>query len=193
MTGQKYDRIGDILRRHDELTDEQVAAVLEIQAGEELPFGEIAQRRFGVSPAAVERAWVQQYLGYGTRIDLSSSQVDTEVLSLLSRREAWQFRIMPIGRDEGLLSLATTEKRLARAVVFAWRRLKQPVYFWVAPEHQLKACLEVHYPWGCAERDSRVVKVEPAKRAHPPMHPWGKPNVVITARGRFARRDQKAL
>ncbi len=147
MSGQNHARIGTILKDRKELSDEQVAFILEHQEHHPRPFGELAEHLYGVSHEAVEQAWVEQYLSYGTRVDLRRESVDRSVLGTFSRRQAWQFQLVPLRCEDGRLLVATTAGRLPRGAAFAWRIARQPVFLLVAPESQIITCLAEHYPW----------------------------------------------
>ena len=140
-------RIGDLLVSRGFLSPEQVEVIVEHQQRTSKPFGELAERLFGVDPRDVEAAWVEQYLSDGTRVDLENERMDSDALSAVSRRQAWQFEIIPLRREDGHLMLATTAERLPRAVNFAWRSLGEPVYLVVAETEQFRASLARYYPW----------------------------------------------
>ena len=144
-------RIGDLLVSRGFLSPEQVEVIVEHQQRTSKPFGELAERLFGVDPHDVEAAWVEQYLSDGTRVDLDTERGDPAVLGVLSRRQAWQFEMVPLRREDGQLIIATTVDRLPRAVNFAWRSLGEPVYLVVAEAEQLRACLGRCYPWRAME------------------------------------------
>lgn len=156
MPGLRKVRFGDILTTHRQLTAEQVAEILAAQETNHRPFGQLAQQMFGVTAQAIEAAWVQQYLSYGTRVDLAQQQVDPQVLGVLTRRQAWQLQLLPLRREEGQLLVATCSSRLARAVKFAWRRLGEPVFVLVAPKPQLEDHLHEYYPWPAMQQQVSV-------------------------------------
>ena len=140
-------RIGELLVEQGVLSEMQVAEILDEQKSSGRPFGDIAERMFDVTPDAIEQAWVQQYITLGTEVDLESQEFDIEVLRLINRRQAWQFRMLPIGRKGGELVAATCHARLPRAVNFAWHSLNEPVYFLIAQRPQLESFLMTHYPF----------------------------------------------
>ncbi len=144
-------RIGEILVAQGILTRQQVNKILSEQRHTHRPFGDLAERLFGVSSRQVEEAWVNQYLSYGTEVDLRDERVDDQVLSVVTRRQAWQFRLLPLHWEEGELLIATCRTQLRRAVNFAWNRLQEPVYFLVGDERRLEEMLKEHYPWPGAE------------------------------------------
>jgi hypothetical protein len=146
QTVQKL-RIGELLVRQGVLTEAQVAKIVEEQRRVARPFGDLAERLFGVSPDSIEQAWIDQYVGMGTEIDLDRQRLDVHVLKVLNRRQAWQFRTMPLRYDAHELVAATSREHLKRAVNFAWRRIGDPVYFLIAKRPQLEEFLMDHYPW----------------------------------------------
>lgn len=142
-----YARIGEILKEHGELSEVQVASVLLLQRESGRPFGELAQRMFGVGPKAIERAWVQQYKGYATEVDLDAQAVDRRAVALLHRRQAWQLQVLPLRFERHEIVIATTAEQLARVVTYAWRRFPDPVHVLLAQPDQLERHLQQHYPW----------------------------------------------
>ncbi len=156
MSGPQKARIGTILKKHHWLTAEQVTQILATQEHSHRPFGQLAQRMFGVTADAIEAAWVEQYLQYGTKVDLASQQIDPRVLNRLTRRQAWQLQLLPLRHEDNQLVVATCPERLARSVKFAWRRLNEPVFVVVADRLQLEEHLQLHYPWPAMEHLSCV-------------------------------------
>lgn len=156
MPGPQTARIGEFLRKQGQLTNQQITAILTAQAKSGRPFGDLAQQMYAVSARAVEAAWVEQYLSYGTCVDLDGQQVDPTVLGLLTRRQAWQLQLLPLRREDGRLLVATSHERLTRTVNYAWRRLGQPVVVLVASASQLQQHLQHRYPWP-AMRDAQAV------------------------------------
>lgn len=139
-------RIGQLLVEQGVLSDVQVQHVLKIQKETGRPFGDLAERLFGISPKAVEDAWVEQYIRTAGVIDLDEVEVEKECLRMLNRRQAWQFHVLPANREHGELTVATHPDNLVRAVNFATRSLDEPVYFMLAERTQLREFLMKHYP-----------------------------------------------
>lgn len=139
-------QIGQLLVQQGVLTDEQVRHIVAVQKVSSRPFGDLAERLFGVDPRAIEDAWVQQYVQIAGIVDLEQQQVDEECLRLLNRRQAWQFHMLPLNREEQQLNLATSPENLVRAVNFATRRIDEDVYFLIAEREQLREFLMRHYP-----------------------------------------------
>lgn len=139
-------RLGDLLVRNGVLTTEQREAVLQKQQLTGRPFGELAERMFGVSQSAVERAWAEQYATIAERIDPRRERIDDRVLALLERRQAWQFSLLPLRFEKEELIVCTTEEQLVRAMRFTGWRIKWPCYFVLADTAALSKALMRHYP-----------------------------------------------
>ena len=139
-------QIGQLLVNQGVLTQHQVNQVLAIQRISARPFGDLAERLFGIEPRAIEDAWVEQYIRSAGITDLDELEVETQCLRTLNRRQAWQFKMLPVNRDDWNLNVATDADNLVRAVNFATRRIDQPVYFLIAQRQQLRDFLMKHYP-----------------------------------------------
>ena len=91
-------QIGELLVEQGVLTQTQVAHILKVQTASHRPFGDLAERLYGINPKAIEDAWVQQYLRTAGIIDLHDHDIDVECLRLLNRRQAylnWKFLRFP--------------------------------------------------------------------------------------------------
>jgi hypothetical protein len=139
-------QIGALLVEQGVLTDEQVGHILKVQKQSHRPFGDLAERLYGIDPKAVEDAWVQQYLRMAGVVDLDDQQIDIDCLRLLNRRQAWQFHLLPLNRDNEALGMATSAEDLVRSVNFATRTIDEPVHFLIAERQQLRDFLMRHYP-----------------------------------------------
>ena len=85
-----------------------------------------------------------------------TSALDPKVLELITRRQAWQFRFLPLSIDEsGTLVAATTREHLSRAVRFATRVLDRPCSFIMTDAEYLAERLEAYY--ALPGLDERVV------------------------------------
>jgi hypothetical protein len=138
--------MGQLLVEQGVLTQRQVDHILRMQKESHRPFGDLAERLYGISPRAVEDAWVEQYTRTVGLVDLSEQQIDHDCLRLLNRRQAWQFRSLPVARDGDHLNVATSPDNLVRAVNFATRTLDEPICFLLAEREQLRDFLMQHYP-----------------------------------------------
>jgi hypothetical protein len=138
--------IGQLLVEQGALTQRQVDHIIRVQKASHRPFGDLAERLYGIKPKAIEDAWVEQYTRTVGITDLENHQVEQEVLRLLNRRQAWQFSTLPLNRDEETLNMATTPENLVRAVNFATRSIDEPISFLLAERTQLRNFLLKHYP-----------------------------------------------
>jgi len=140
-------RIGQILQAQGVLSEQQVFEIREAQRRLHEPFGVLAERLFDVTVESIEHAWAEQYHRFTGTIDLADEAVDEQARSLITRRQAWQFELLPMRFEStGELLAATSRQRLARAVVFAANRIPHVVYFRVADADPLRAALQKHYP-----------------------------------------------
>jgi hypothetical protein len=128
------------------LTQAQVDHILKVQKMSHRPFGDLAERLYGINARAVEDAWVEQYVRITGVVDLDEQHVETECLRLLNRRQAWQFHLLPMNREEQDLKVATSAKDLVRAVNFSGKKIDEPVHFLIAERAQLREFLMKHYP-----------------------------------------------
>ena len=138
--------IGQLLVEQGVLTHKQVQHILQVQRLSHRPFGDLAERLYGVSPEAVEDAWVAQYTRVAGVVDLEDGEIDPACLRLINRRQAWQFHLLPLRRDAENLNIATDAEHLIRAVNFSTRRIIEPVCFVIADKAQLRDLLMRHYP-----------------------------------------------
>ncbi len=140
-------KIGEILIERGVLSEQQVFEILQAQRSHGVPFGVLAERMFDVTVDTIEEAWVEQYSRLTEPIDLTQVDVDTHVLKLINRRQAWQFECLPLREEpSGELLFAATKNRLARTVAFVSQKLKPVVYFRLAESQQLRRFLQEHYP-----------------------------------------------
>jgi len=139
-------QIGQLLIEQGVLSAKQVDHILSVQRVSHRPFGDLAERLYGISPQAVEDAWVQQYMRIAGTIDLDEQKFDEQCLRLLNRRQAWQFHMLPMNRDAEHLNIATDKESLVRAVNFSAKKLDEPIYFQMAERKQLREFLMKHYP-----------------------------------------------
>jgi hypothetical protein len=139
-------QIGELLVEQGVLTKQQVKHILAVQKMSHRPFGDLAERLYGIDPKAVEDAWVEQYLRIAGVVDLDDQKVETECLRMLNRRQAWQFHLLPLNRQQETISVATSAENLVRSVNFATRSIEEPVHFLIAERQQLREFLMKHYP-----------------------------------------------
>jgi hypothetical protein len=145
-TASRGIQIGQLLVEQGVLTDKQVEHILRVQRESHRPFGDLAERLYGISPRAVEDAWVEQYVRTVGVVDLEEVAFDADCLRLLNRRQAWQFHVLPTNREPDVLNLATSATDLVRAVNFSAQKIDEPLYFLIAEREQLREFLMKHYP-----------------------------------------------
>tara|TARA_B100000900_G_C20180548_1_gene553687 strand:+ start:105 stop:611 length:507 start_codon:yes stop_codon:yes gene_type:complete len=141
-------RIGELLVRQGVLSESEVEQVLKEQARRTEPFGAICERLLGVSPNLIEDAWADQYAELTGELVMDFDSADPSVREVVTSRQAWQFRILPIRWEDGALVLATTRDHLQRALRFATNGIPFPVFFVVTDADSMASGLERHYPMG---------------------------------------------
>lgn len=139
-------RLGDLLVAKGVLTGSQRDSVLEYQRLTGRPFGELAERLYGVDQSVVELAWAEQYAAIAPTVDPRNEAVQAEALALIDRRQAWQFRVLPLRFDDREVMIATTQEHLARSLRFAGWRIQASCYFVLAEPLMLGEALMRHYP-----------------------------------------------
>jgi MshEN domain len=139
-------QIGQLLVEQGALTQAQVEHILKVQKLSHRPFGDLAERLYGINARAVEDAWVEQYVRMAGVVDLEQQVIDAECLRILNRRQAWQFHLLPLNREDDDLHMATSAQDLVRAVNFSGKMLDEPVHFLIAERNQLREFLMKHYP-----------------------------------------------
>jgi hypothetical protein len=138
--------IGKLLVEQGILTPAQVEQILDVQRMSHRPFGDLAERLFGVEPRAVEDAWVEQYVARAGATNLDLESFDPTVRDVLNARQAWQFQLLPIRRDADHFHVATTAAKLVRSVNFVTRKFNEPVHFIIASPRQLRQYLMEMFP-----------------------------------------------
>jgi hypothetical protein len=138
-------RLGEVMVNQGLLTEAQVETILEHQRERPRPFGHLAEVLFHVSAEDVESAWVEQYSRITERVNPLHEEIDPEVVAMVSRRQAWQFRLMPVRWDGSEVMVATVREHLTRGMRFALRQLAAPCWFVLADAGDLGAALSRHY------------------------------------------------
>ena len=139
-------RIGQLLLSSGVLSQSQVDEILETQRRTGRPFGLIGEELFDLDPGEVESAWAYQYARLTRHIDPDVEVFDAAALELVTRRQAWQFRSLPVRFDGAELMIATTERYLRRALGFATMVIGVPTFLVVAAPPPLGEALCRHYP-----------------------------------------------
>lgn len=139
-------RLGDVLVGRGVLTTSQLEEALRLQRVTHEPLGVICERHFHVEPEIIEQAWEVQYLHLTRRLDPRVETFEDRALDLVTRRQAWQFRVLPIRFDGEELMMATTARHLRRALRFATKFIGVPVFLVVADPLALGEALCRRYP-----------------------------------------------
>jgi len=148
--------LGEVLVEQGLLSEQDVYKILEHQKKSGRPFGELAEKLCNISTEAIEEAWAYQYAFNAPTIDPLSFIPRSDAKKLVSARQAWQFKCLPMNLEGDTLVLATTPRHLQKALKFATRVLDRPAYFMMTTEARLSAALSEHYPLGgmCASSAS---------------------------------------
>ncbi len=141
-------KLGDLLVRQGVLSARERDAVLLAQRERGRPFGALAEEMFGVTPEAVEAAWAEQYASLAVVVDPREAVIDPGVLAFIERRQAWQFRVLPLEQTDSGLTVCTTQQHLPRALKFTGWRLGHLCQFVLADARALGEALVRHYPMG---------------------------------------------
>jgi hypothetical protein len=139
-------RLGDILVRRGLLSASQITGALALQERTGEPLGLICERLYDVAPEEIETAWATQYASLTRTIDPSVEVFEARALELVTRRQAWQFRVLPLRFEPRELMMATTQNHLPKALRFATCVLGMPVFFVLACPEALGQALCRHYP-----------------------------------------------
>jgi hypothetical protein len=137
--------MGELLVERGVLTAAQRDRVLTAQKGGATPFGQLAERMFGVSARVIEAVWAEQYAENAEWLDPRSQAIEAYVRDLVTRRQAWQFGIIPLNYDGPNVVACTTAGNLTRAIRFASVSFGAACYFVLAHEAEFAEALESHY------------------------------------------------
>lgn len=139
-------RLGQLLIEGEVLTGRQVDAIITEQERTGEPFGLLAERLYGVDPRKIEDAWARQYAGLTRTVRPDIEVFDDQAAALVTRRQAWQFRILPMRFEGREMLIATTPQHLRRALRFATNVIGIPVFFVMADPLELGHALCARYP-----------------------------------------------
>ncbi len=137
--------IGQYLVQSGVLTPAQVDQIAAMQRTSRRPFGELAEQCFGIPARDVEDAWAAQYSQITRWVEPLEEATDSAALELVSRRQAWQFGVMPLRMEHGELLICTTTELLVRALNFTSAEIPHPCYFLLATPEYLAQALSHHY------------------------------------------------
>lgn len=137
--------MGEILIDRGILSETQRDQVLKAQRGTNRPFGELAEKMFGVRQQDIETVWAEQYGAIAEWLDPSLVEIPDHVLCVLSGRQAAQFAMIPIRYDGRSLVLVTTSEQLPRALRFASSTFGAECTLALCETDQLGEGLRRHY------------------------------------------------
>lgn len=140
-------RIGEWLVRLEAISREQLERALRQQESTGEPLGLVCERLFGVDPRTVERAWAAQYAELVADLEPRLRSFDPECVRLVSRRQAWQFAVLPLRYERGELVVATIAGRLAQARRFMATIVPGAVVLLVTDPLNLARALSKHHPF----------------------------------------------
>lgn len=140
-------RIGERLVRMGAITDKQLQSALARQEETGRPLGLICEELHGTSPRVVEEAWAEQYAELVADLEPRLRDFDAECLRLISRRQAWQFAVLPLRHEDEVLVVATVAVRLAQARRFMATIVPGAVTLLVTDHTSLARALSRHYPF----------------------------------------------
>jgi len=140
-------RLGQLLVESGVLSARQIERILSEQQRTGEPFGALCERLFHIEPEAIEQAWAHQYASLSRCVDLSREVIQPRALELVTRRQAWQFRLLPLRFDDRELMMATTQQHLRRALRFATGVMGVPVFLVLTTAESLGEALCKHYPF----------------------------------------------
>jgi len=140
-------RIGERLVRRGWITEAQLQEALSQQDETGQPLGLICEQQFGIDPRVVEDAWAEQYAELVADLEPRLRHFDAECLRLISRRQAWQFAVLPLRYEDGALVAATIAPRLAQARRFLASVVPGGVVLLVTGTTSLARALSRHYPF----------------------------------------------
>ena len=156
-------RLGEVLVRQGLLDAGQVERVLERQRETRRPFGVLAEELFGLSEEQIEGAWAEQYAELTAGLGSGLGRPEAGAREAVTRRQAWQFNVLPVRYEDGELVLATTKANLPRALRFAVRVLGSPCFFVLVEPRVLGELLVEFFPM--AGMTAGAVPIEHAKGA----------------------------
>lgn len=146
-------RIGERLVRQGIISGEQLDAALRQQEESGQPLGLICEQLLGVDPRVVEQAWAEQYAELVADLAPRLRSFDPECIRLVSRRQAWQFAVLPLRYDDGVLVVATIAPRLAQARRFMATIVPGAVTLVVTDPTSLARALARHHPFPGMDAD----------------------------------------
>lgn len=138
-------RLGELLKARGALTEAQVQEILDTQRRRGRPFGDLAERMFGVRPEIVEDAWAEQYAQMADHVDPARLRPEADALKLIEPEQAREFTVLPVEINGDEVMVCTTAENLARALRFVGWRIGKPAYFVLADSEKLERAIARSY------------------------------------------------
>ena len=138
--------IGSLLVERGVLNTEQVSVILDRQQRTGQPFGETAVLLYHIRMADIWRAIARQQIDALPRVNLHQEPHEECALKVITARQAWITRVLPLRFEGETLICATTEKHLPDAMAWLHERLDTPVHFVLSEELPLKQCIMERFP-----------------------------------------------
>jgi hypothetical protein len=145
-------RFGELLAAVVPLSDHDLHEIRELQLTSGRRFGDVALSLGLCRPEHVWRAWVTQLtrrsdsdLALGAPVNLDLLGVDTQAVSLLPRRLALRYRVVPLRAIGDDLIVAADPRTVARAAAELPALLEHAVRFVLADRAQLRLALRTYY------------------------------------------------
>lgn len=139
-------RLGDVMVQMGLLTAAQRDEVVRVQGGCGRPFGLLAEQMFGIGASEVEAAWATQYAHSADRCDPRDEVFEPRALARVERRQAWQFRCLPMRYEGEAMVVCTTGDHLLRSLRFTGWRISEPCIFVLTTPEALGMALMGYYP-----------------------------------------------
>jgi len=143
----KVTRIGERLVRLGAISRGDLKKALAQQETTGEPLGLVCEKLLGIDPRTVERAWAEQYAELVADLEPRLRAFDPECIRLVSRRQAWQFAVLPLRYEAGVLVVATVADRLAQARRFLSSVIPGAVVLLVTDPSNLARALSKHHPF----------------------------------------------
>jgi len=143
----KPTRIGERLVQLGAISRTELKKAIAQQENTGQPLGAVCEELLGVDPRVVERAWAEQYAELVADLEPRLRAFDAECPGIVSRRQAWQFAVLPLRYENGALVVATLAERLAQARRFLSTLVPGAVILLVTDAASLARALQKHHPF----------------------------------------------
>ena len=136
--------IAEILENVGLITNEQATAALTEAQRQERSVAEILTLHGVVDRLGIQKALANQF-GMGT-INLSGMALDEDVIEMMSSELAHRYKVIPVYRHDNVLTVALSDPLDVDTLDSLRHVLKLNVEGVVAPEDEIEAALQLHYP-----------------------------------------------